>query len=723
MAKKARNYFTTRLNRRMRRKLLLVFSFIALTLVALSVRIGYIITQSGDAYSIYVLAQQGYDSQTIPYRRGDILDANGNLLATSTKVYNVILDSKVLNANSEDITSTVAALCQSFPDLDSNTLFSFIEENPENAYHVLLKRLSYEEIREFVEMQNDDDLGAGISGVWFETEYERSYPFGSLAASVIGFSSTDGTGINGLESYYNDTLSGTNGRKYGYLNSDSNLETTVIDAEDGNSIQLALDINVQSEIERILEEFNEEYKDHFIEGPGAKQLAVLVMDPNTGAILADAQYPGYDLSNPRDLSAMYTEEELAAMTEEEIYDALNSLWTNFSVSSTYEPGSTAKPFTVAAGLETGVLNGTETFECDGYEEVGGFKIGCTHVHGLITLAETISLSCNDALMAIARMEGTELFCRYQRIFHFGLRTGVDITGEARTDSLLYNVETMNSSSLATNSFGQNFNVTMVQLASAFCSVINGGNYYRPYFVQKILDENGNTLSETAATVLHKTISAETSALLRSYMAETVTSGTGKRAAVEGYTIGGKTGTAEKLPRADGNYLISFIGFCPVEDPQVVVYVIIDELNDEDQAQSYIAAELAGKIFSAILPYLGIYPDGSHPQIIEPGDVVEYISNSSLLSGLGSASGDATLNDELTDAGEDAETDDTQADDAQSDSDASATENTEPENTTPDAGEGNTVAPEEMQTPPEETGEEASSESSPSGEGTEGEGAT
>lgn len=239
--------------------------------------------------------------------------------------------------------------------------------------------------------------------------------------------------------------------------------------------------------------------------------------------------------------------------------------------------------------------------------MGGHDIHCNNRkgHGTQTLKQSLENSCNVALMHIADEMGYEEFCKYQKLFGFGEYTGIDLPGEAYTEGLLYTVENMDSSSLATNSFGQNFNVTMTQLAAGFCSLINGGEYYKPHVVKQIQDENGNVTEDKEPVVLRRTISEETSEIIKDYMLGVVEEGTGSTAAVEGYDVGGKTGTAEKLPRGNGKYLVSFIGYAPQENPQVVVYVVIDEPNAAGQANSGFATELASKIMADIFPYLGV----------------------------------------------------------------------------------------------------------------------
>ncbi len=604
--------------KRMQKKMIVMFSVIAAMLIGLVGRLMYIEYTSGERYEKIVLSQQGYDSQTIPYQRGDIVDSRGTVLATSIAVYNVILDCSVLTSKTEYIEPTINALTSCFPELSRDQLYTYVNDSPDSRYIVLAKRLPYDTIQTFVNLQDETDekgkkVNPYIKGVWFEKEYQRQYPYNSLASSIIGFTTSGNLGINGLENYYNDTLNGINGRQYGYLNSDSNFEKTTKSAVNGDTLVTTIDATVQSVVERKIAEFNEAYTNAYREGEGgATRIGVLIMNPNNGDVLAMAQYPNYDLSNPWDLSAYYSQEEIDAMSEDDRLEALNQLWQNICTTYTYEPGSTAKPFTIAAGLESGTISRNDTFFCDGAEQLSGFTVKCVAYrkggHGLQTLEETLMNSCNDALMQMSYRIGAENFTKYQQIFGFGQKTNIDLPGEARTDSLIYNLDTTSQLSLATNSFGQNFNTTMIQLGTAFCSVINGGKLYQPRVVSKITDENGNTIEEITPTLLRETISETTSDTLKQYMYSTVTSGTGNTAKVDGYSMGGKTGTGQKIPRDGINYLVSFIGFAPVEDPQLMIYCIVDEPNSNDQPHSSFAQNIVREILEEVLPYMNIYPD-------------------------------------------------------------------------------------------------------------------
>ena len=470
------------------------------------------------------------------------------------------------------------------------------------------KGIDYETAQKYNEIKNDTENYPNVKGIWLEDDYNRTYPYNTLASDVIGFTYSGNIGAIGIESAYNDVMTGTDGREYGYLDEDDTVEQNVKAAKNGNNVITTIDITLQSIVEKYIQQFNEEHAGEEGSGvTGSKNTAVMIMNPNTGEILAEASYPNIDLNKPRDLSSIYSEEKWNAIDEKDRLNLLSSIWRNFCVSDAFEPGSTMKPFTVAAGLETGTLTGEESYYCGGYLHVGDNDIGC-HLrsgHGTESTMDAIANSCNVALMEMAEKIGIDNFIRYQHIFGFGEYTGIDLPGEAGAAGLLYTADNMTAVDLATNSFGQSFNVTMVQLITGFSSLINGGYYYEPHVVKQIQDQNGNVIETKDPVLLRKTVSAETSTMLKSYMKATMEYGTGKKAAVEGYDIGAKTGTAQKIPRKEGKYLLSYIGYAPQENPEVVVYVVIDEPNVSAQDNSLLVLELAKSIMEEAFPYLGI----------------------------------------------------------------------------------------------------------------------
>ena len=610
---------------KMQKKLVVLFIAVLLAFAGLFYQLYRISRDNGEQYKKQVLSQQRYDSTTIPYKRGTILDANGSVLATSEKVYNVILDSVAISEKEEYLEPTLSALQREF-GIDTASIRDYIEKNKETSrYHVLAKRLSYSEISDFLDMQNEE--GSQIKGIWFDEEYKRVYPGNSLACDVIGFTTADNRGNYGLEEYYNDVLSGISGREYGYLNDDSDLERKTIAAEDGNSLVTTIDANIQSIVEKYLLKFNEEYKDKFHPGNGAENVGCIIMKVDSGEILAMANYPNFDLNDTRNTDALMgmplldekgnktgeylTEENMDVLDDEEmLYQHLDALWKNYCISSTYEPGSVAKPFTVAAGVESGKITGTETYNCEGSLEIGGWPIRCHNRYGdgLLTVQEGIERSCNVVMMKVGQAMGTDTFVKFQHIFNFGLKTNIDLQGEARTASLIYTKDTMGSTEMATNTFGQSFNVTMIQMITGFCSLINGGYYYEPHMVSKIVSPSGATVQNIEPRVLKQTISEDTSDMIREYCNTVVTGehGTGKTARPAGYMIGGKTGTAETLPRKNGQYVVSFMGYAPADDPQIAIYVVVDRPNVQYQDDAKFATRIVRGILTEVLPYMGIF---------------------------------------------------------------------------------------------------------------------
>ena len=366
--------------RKVQNKMGVAFFVIILVLFALAVRILLINYNHGEAYSKTVLDHQSYTSTTIPYKRGQIQDANGTVLAYSERVYNLILDPKLILSDEKYKEPTLTALTECF-DLKRSDLESILATKSTSQYEKLLKELTKDEISEFESRVEDTKNNPYIKGVWFEDSYIRKYPFSTLAADVIGFASAANGGELGLENYYDEELSGTDGISYSYVGENLDVETQEKKAEDGYNLVTTIDYKVQSIIENKIKELNAERP--------SKSTAVIAMNPKTGEILAMASYPTFNLNNPRDLSGVYTQEELSTMTDIEMTNAMYALWSNYCVSTIYEPGSTFKPFTVAEGLEEGVIHDGDTFYCGGFMEVSGRIINCHEHsgHGTVTVKE------------------------------------------------------------------------------------------------------------------------------------------------------------------------------------------------------------------------------------------------------------------------------------------------------------------------------------------------
>ncbi len=596
-----------RMTGKMQTTLWVVFCLFLVGILIVMIRV--VIVGGNTSYAKASLSQKTGTNTVLQYKRGDILDRNGTVLAKSDKVYHLILDSRLLVNNETCIDPTIRALCSVY-GYEEGELRILIEEKKNSAYYRLKKYLTYEEKIKFEEYEKNlpkeedgspnKDKGK-ILGVTFEEEYLRTYPFGSLASHVLGFAKADGDGTYGIEQQYNEQLTGINGRVYDYYDADLTVQQETVPARDGQTIVSTLDANLQRVVQKHTEAFLEEI--------GAKNVGVLMMDVNSGEVLAMQSNYSYDLNHPRELTNWYTEEDIAAMDNAAQLDALYGIWRNFCISDSYEPGSTFKPFTVAAALEETLINTTETFLCNGGEKIANYFISCHNEwgHGLINAAQSIMHSCNDALMEIAKREGRTLFADYQRQFLFGSLTGVDLPGEV--PGILMKEEQLNDTELATSSFGMSFNTTMIQLGAAFSSLVNGGIYYEPHVVKEIRNADGAVIEKIEPRVVRSTVSEETSEFMRDAFYLTVQEGTATAAKVDGYLIGGKTGTAQKLPRSEGKYLVSFIGCVPADNPQIMIYVVVDEAADEElQSRASIASALAADILEESLPYLKIYPD-------------------------------------------------------------------------------------------------------------------
>lgn len=595
---------TRRFNDIMKTGLYLVFIGVIAACVYLIGRMVYINNNNGDEYARKVLSQQAYANKTLVAERGSITDRNGIVLARSEKTYNVILDPDVILSHDYYLEPTLKAMeeCLGY---DQDTITKVINDNSKSRYLVYEKNIDYIKVSDFNSYKSKHKF---VVGVWFEEEYTRVYPYGNFASHVIGFATRDG-GNYGLEQYYDEYLRGVEGLEFGYYDPELNRQKTVKEARNGYTLETTLDYNIQTVIQKKIENFRTE--------TGCKNIGVIVMNPNNGEIYGMASNYEYDLNNPRSLEGLFSEEELEEMTQDQKTNELFKMWRNFCISDTYEPGSTFKTITVASALEECVVSGSSTFTCNGYSEKGGWRIGCNKKsgHGKLTLAEALMKSCNCALMEIVEKLGADAFYRYQRQFGFGDKTGIDLTGEAT--GILIPRSKLNVTELATSSFGTTFNVTMIQIAAAYASILNGGIYYTPRVVKQMKDEDGVPVRKEENGPVRETVSKTTSEFIHEALYMTVEKGTATPAKVAGYLVGGKTGTAQKRPRTEKKYVVSFVGFAPADNPQVMTYVVIDEIQDESLAgSSSPATRMTSEILNEILPYLGLYPEGEINYVVD-----------------------------------------------------------------------------------------------------------
>lgn len=589
-----------RFNRKMCITVFLVFCVCLFTFGVLLFKIYRINSKDGDRYRKEALSQQSYTNTVLNYQRGDVKDRNNTTLAVSVRKYDLVLEPRTLGKDEKKKQATVDAIAKTF-GVAASVVEEVIQKKPNSMYEHIdsLKELPAKKVDKFKKQIKKERL----EGVWFEEVYKRNYPLKTVGASIIGFMNSNNQGTYGVEEQYNSVLNGTTGREYGYFDSNMNLQRTIKEAKDGNSVVLTIDANVQKIIEDEIADFQKN-------GTGAKTIAMMVMNPKNGEILAMASNSTFDLNDPQNLASMYSEQKIAAMTDKEKNENLLSMWSNFCVGSAYEPGSTFKPFTIAAALDENIISGKSTFQCNGVKKVADREIHCSNRngHGMLDLRHALMESCNAALMDIGLGLGRNKFSKYNKLYGFGQRTGVDLPGE--TSGLIHTKEELNPVELATSSFGQTQTVTMVQMLSGFSSLINGGNYYQPHLVKEIQNSNGDVVKTIDPVIVKRTTSEDTSSKLRSYLKSTVEEGTAAPAQVKGYSIGGKTGTAEKRPVSAKKYLVSFIGCEPAEDPEVAYYVIIDEPHVKDQAHSTYATEFSSKVMKRVLPFLGQYASSS-----------------------------------------------------------------------------------------------------------------
>lgn len=498
--------------------------------------------------------------------RGSILDRNEQVLAVSTAVYNVVLDPlQLAEENDEKKTQqTFTTLCEYFPDLKYEDLQYHITLNPET--NKINTPTHWKYLVKGVERSVKEELEAKkLLGVYFEQTSKRSYPLKTLACHLIGFNNTWG-----LEGYYNDEMTGTPGRSFILYQGADKVTYQDYEAQDGNTIVTTLDYTIQQYAEQAVKETMATWP--------SQNVAAIVMNPNTGEIYAMAAADTFDLNDPDEPLKLETDETFRetweAMTDEEKSEYLNSTWKNFCVSDTYEPGSVYKPLVVAAALEEGVITKNSTFYCGGKLTVADRDINC-HLHsghGTISVEEIMAQSCNPGVIQIAQKLGVEKFYKYQREFGFGEKTGIDLPGEAV--GILHAESAIGPVELATSSFGQTFNCTSIQMATAFSALINGGNLVKPYLVSQIVDDDGSVIMEQNTEVVRKVISQKTSDYIRTALKATVDHGTAKKIAIPGYSIGCKTGTSEQGARDKKKWTLTHMAYFPAENPQYLVFSVI-----------------------------------------------------------------------------------------------------------------------------------------------------
>lgn len=561
-----------------------LFCFLtAVMMLGLMGRLFYLMVYRSEYYS--AKAEDLHERErTIKAARGNIIDATGTVIATNRTVCTI----SVIHNQVKEPDQVISVLCREL-ELDEETVRKKVE-----------KRSS----REIIQTNVDKELGDQIrkynlEGVKVDEDYKRYYPYNSLASKVLGFTGGDNQGIIGLEVKYEQYLKGINGKILTMTDAagieiDNAFEDRM-EPVAGNDLYISLDINIQTYAQQLAYQV--------MEKKGAKRVSIIVMNPQNGEIMAMVNVPEFNLNDPFTLN-YEVDESVPAKDKQEL---LNQMWRNTCINDTYEPGSTFKIITAAAGLEAGVVNLTDTFSCPGFRVVEDRKIRCHKVggHGGETFLQGAMNSCNPVFIDVGQRLGIDNYYKYFTQFGLKGKTGVDLPGEAAT--IMHKKENMGLVELATVSFGQSFQITPMQLITTAASIVNGGNRITPHFGVKVVNEENSTIHTFDYPVQKGIVSEETSETMRYILEQVVSEGSGKKAALEGYRIGGKTATSEKLPRSLKRYISSFIGFAPADNPQVIALITIDEPEGIYYGGT-IAAPVIAELFQNILPYLGIEAD-------------------------------------------------------------------------------------------------------------------
>ena len=567
-----------------KKRLLITLTAFMCSLAALSVRVGYIMLTKDEEYQNKAYEQQTRDRLITP-KRGSILDRNGVGMAVTESVSSV----SVIHAQIKDKEATATALSEIL-ELDYDDVLEDIEER------VALKR-----IKTKVDNETAAEIRAlELPGVMIDEDIERTYPYCTLAANVIGFVGKDNQGIIGLESKYEDYLKGKAGK---ILTQTDSKGLRVSDAEE--RVEPISGDNLVTSIDVVIQQYAEQEIKAAVEAKGAKSGLIIVMNPQNGEIYAMANYPTFDLNEPFTINDPELAKAWNTFKSEEKNDYLNRMWRNKAINDTYEPGSTFKIVTASAGLEEGVITPDSPFTCTGSMTVGGRQIKCwryPRTHGAQTFAQGVRNSCNPVFMKVAEIIGADKFHEYMIKFGFNEKTGIDLNGEAV--GILHKKDDIGPVELATMSFGQTFQITPIQLLRAAAAVVNGGRLITPHFAVKTIDDDGFTQKVFEWPDGGRAISEETSEKMRAILESVVAEGTGNKAQVDGYRIGGKTATSQKLPRGSGKYIASFMSFAPADKPTVMALVLIDEPQGVYYGGT-VAGPVMKDLLSNILPYLNI----------------------------------------------------------------------------------------------------------------------
>lgn len=579
-----------------------VIIFLMTTTVA---RVFYLTIVRGEELSEKAETQQLKDTE-ITAMRGTIYDSNGNVLAQSASVWNVFIDPLNIKDKQRDLIVDEFANLFGY-DADEKKEF-YDKTNHQNHYELVEKKVENNIKEKLSKFVSKNELGGCIGT---EQTTKRYYPYGTLASSVIGFTGADDQGLSGIESYYDEQLTGTNGRiitaKDAKSNNIANDYETSIAATDGDSIVLTINQTIQYYLEKGLRETMNEYQ--------AKGAYGVVMNCNTGAVLAMSSLPDYDCNEPykltysKDKKAIKKLSDKTAKQEAESA-AVQNQWRNFTVSDTYVPGSVFKTFVASAALEENVVNLNTTYNCTGSIQVDKYKMKCHYHpgHGTQTLTQGLENSCNPFFITIGQKLGVHNYFKYFDAFGFTQKTNIDLPGEASPQ--YYKEDQYGIVELSSASFGQTNSLTPIQVCTGLCAIANGGKLLQPYLVSSIVDANGKTVKKTQTKEIRQVISADTSEKVRKMMKSVVDNGTGKNGYVAGYSVGGKTGTSTKLGESKNGegdkYIVSFGAIAPSDDPEIAMLIIVDEPN-QDLGGGALCAPIAAQVTQEAMNVLGIEP--------------------------------------------------------------------------------------------------------------------
>ena len=580
-----------------RKRMFYVLLFFTTLFIMLVVYILKLNIVDGEKLRTGAIEQQTRDYQ-VSSARGTIYDRNGKTLAVSSSAETISVNPKELAAAGYDIDGLV------------NKFAEILELDPEDVKPKLTKNAQDVEIKNKVETEVADKIRElNLKGVYFKEDTKRYYPYGTFASHVIGFTGRDNQGLGGIEMVYDDELSGVPGRVVTLKNAHGTdmpfQEERHIDSENGLNVVLTIDEAIQHFAEKHLENV-------YNETEAAEGAACIVMDVKTGEVLAMATQPNFDLNNPNELIDNVTLNRLKKLGSGEEYvkaltDARNKMWRNKAVVDSYEPGSCFKIMTMSMALEEGVVTPEDHFFCPGYKIVEDRRISCAERsgHGAQTFKDGVKNSCNPVFIEVGQRVGIDKFKQYYKAFGFNDKTGFDLPGEA--NGVFYTDEQFKTVELATASFGQGPKVTPLQLISAVSAIANGGNLMKPHVVKELTNEEGTVVKKVEPTLVRQIVSEETTKTVRELLENAVNVGSGQNAYIKGYRVAGKTGTSEKIPRGQGKYVASFVGFAPANDPKVACLVVVDEPSLGSYYGGAVAAPVVGKILEDTLNYLGVEP--------------------------------------------------------------------------------------------------------------------